>query len=86
MDRTIEDLIPEKNLIEMYGLKRSQLAAWRQSGLRGVRLGRGNFAYWQDDLVFFLSEKSCVVAASESYPPRNGGKVAVTTDSGDIGG
>ena len=51
----IEDLIPDRWLIENWGVKPVTLAGWRSRGLPWVSLGRGVHGYWADDLVAFLA-------------------------------
>ncbi len=56
-NRTIKNLISEESILSCYSLKPTALAGWRRRGLPYVKLGKARYAYWEDELVSWLSEK-----------------------------
>ncbi len=54
--RTMKDLIPEKSIVECYDLKPTDLAGWRRKVFPYIKLTKGRYAYWEDEVVKWLSE------------------------------
>lgn len=49
-------IIPEKELLELFGLKKSMVAKWRKNGLKYVRLSRTHRFYFVSDVLIYMHE------------------------------